>query len=169
MAVINQNLTTLLGGIGGLITGFRGISLMTQGAELQAAGFRAAGNNAMAAAQYNTKLVDVNLQRQLSDMARQISLVSGAQTAAASASGFSVTSKSTLQVMDESLASFEREILRLQNNAQNEKQGILFEGRSAKAANEVQARQAEFSARQQRSQAVQGLIGSGVKLLGSLV
>lgn len=179
-----SNIIKFLPVLGNLTTGLLGHSQAMQGADLidqgadlsiqgglqQAQSFRASGASAMAAANYNAQLITVNLNRQMDAMSREIVRVGSQQRAQAGKSGLDIGSASFLDVMNGTLAQFERQIVDSRISAEYQRQGVLFEGRAAMASAENQARSAQFSAEvsahqararadQARSQSNQGLAG----------
>lgn len=151
--------STLLGG--SLFPAMLGTSLSFMGSQMSARQAEIAGQNAMAAAQYNVQLHRREIDRKLDRIAREIEAVGSTQVAQASASGLSVTSKSFLQIANDTMSQYEREVLTTRNAAAEREQSILFEGRIAQ-------NQAQNQAASARSSGIFNLIGNVGSILGSL-
>ena len=165
---------TLLQGVVGLTQINRGANLQLQGAQLAAGSFRTAGVASMAAANYNTQLVDIDLSRKLDAASRQLQRVLGEQTTQAAITGFQSGSKSFLAVMNETLDSVDSQVRDLRTGATQRKASILFEGQAAQVNYENQARQAEYQgevaayqSRRQFSEGLVGVVNQGMSLLGN--
>lgn len=135
-----QDLTLMFQGLGGALTSLRG-------SQIAADAYRASGEGAVAAAQYNADLVKLQTNRQLDDLARRIIATSGAQRAQAGTSGVAVSSKSSLAVMHATITQFQREADRLRVSGQIGQQQQIFQGEVARVQAENQARAAERQGR----------------------
>ena len=170
-----QGIGTLLGGISGITRINQGIGMIKSGGDLQAASFRNAATISKASASYNAQLEDIALNRQLDSTSRQLQRVLGEQKVQAAVSGFSTGSKSFLSVMNETLDMVDSQVKDMRSSSSQRKAAIMFEGEAAAVQAENQARNAEYQAevaayqaRQQRSEAISGLVNQGITFLGNL-
>ncbi len=159
----------MLGSIGQIQ---QGAKIAAQGAAYSAASLRAAGNSALDAAKYNAAIVGVNLVTTLGVLGRDIRKTTGMQRSQAAASGLDIASGSFMDVMNDTLDTYQREIIGQKNQARQKQTSILFEGASQQAMYENQARAAiyqgdiaQYNADQQTTQSIGGLF----KNLGSLI
>lgn len=168
MALFNfGTITNITDSLLGITQLGEGADLARAGASISAAGFRNSGAAAVAAANYNSQLETINLNRRLDALGRQAGRIASSQTAQAGASGLASTSKSFLFVMNDTISQFEREIVQQRNTTAQRIESIQFEGRAAASAAENQARAAEFSgevqayqAEVQQSKAITSTIGN---------
>lgn len=109
-----------------------GIIQNLAGTASASAAYNAAGKAALSAAEYNSKLIDRNLNLELDSISRELRTFSSTQRAQIAASGVALSSKSALAVMNESLRTFEKETVIAKENAR------------------LQINQEQFNARQQR-------------------
>lgn len=121
---------------------FAGIGLITDiaGTAQSVSAYNSAGKAGIAAAQYNTKILDINLNRELNSLSSELRTFTGKQKADIAASGVSVTSKSALFAVSQSLANFEKESIVLKENAEFEKEQILFAARQQQKAFKAQGK-----------------------------
>ena len=105
-----------------------GIGILTDiaGTAQANAAYNSAGTAAMSAAQYNSSLIDLNLNRQLDSISSDLRTFSSTQRAQISKSGVSVSSKSSLLVMSEALRNFEKESVIAKENARFRQQQEQF-------------------------------------------
>lgn len=108
-----------------------GIHALTFGAREAAA--EATAEMAIAAGEYESSLVSLNMYNTLDLMARKSSILAGTQRAQTAASGFSITSQSALEIMNDSMRQTEREAYKVKQDADNRKRKIRFEADSAAA------------------------------------
>ena len=156
-----SSLLNLTNAVGGTI-------MQQKGASLAAAGIRQSGAAAKQAAEFNAGLVDLQTERDLRALGRSVARQMGQQRGAFAASGASVSSKSALMLASEALTTSEREVSHRLQNAQLEKQKILFEAGSQAAAAETQARQVEFKSKQNLNKSFTTILGGASQLFGGL-
>lgn len=106
------------------------------------AAYNSAGKAAQSASQYNSRLIDLNLNRQLDLIASDLRTFSSKQRAQISKSGVALSSKSSLVVMNEALNNFEKEAVIARENARfqqvqerfnlNQQQAVLEQQRKAR-------------------------------------
>lgn len=137
-----------------------GSRMQQQGSEMQAAGFRQAANSSLAAAEYNNRILELNTQRRLEALGRQIRTISAEQRVAAVSSGFASSSRSKLAVMDATLDQYSRQISNEAVSLGHQQQANLFEAQTAATALETRARTAEFQAAQARSRQTPSILAS---------
>jgi len=159
---------TILGPISTLLEGVGGIVNQSRGASLQASGFRSEGASAIAAANFNNAITEINLSRELDSLNRSLRRLSSTQFTQAAASGIDVTSASVLSVMNETMNQFEREIVNRKISAENEQRVELFEAQVRQVASENQARAVEFTSQQNTIAAIPSLISQASSAFGSL-
>lgn len=137
-------------GITNLAQSIGGMRTAQAGYEMQAGGYRQAATSTLHAAYYNVQLNNINLNRNLDAMSRQIRGTSSTQRTQAAATGAAVGSKSFLMVQNETLNAFARQAsdLRASNKYQN--QAEIYAAQTRAAAFENQARMAEWQADQSR-------------------
>ena len=118
-----------------------GIGLFTNliGTASSVSSYNSAGNAGLTAAAYNSKLIDLNLSRELDSIASELKTFTSTQKAQIAASGVSVNSKSSLVIMNEALTKFEKEAVVAKENARLQKAQELF---SARQQQEVLRQQA---------------------------
>lgn len=134
-----------------------GIGLFTNLASTasSASAYNSAGNAGLTAAAYNSKLIDLNLNRELDEIASELRTFSSTQKAQIAASGVSVHSKSSLVVMNEALSNFEKESVIAKENARLQKSQELFSARQ----------QQEIFRKQSLSSSIGGLLETGTSVL----
>lgn len=142
--------------------------MQAQGSEMQAQGFRQAASGTLQAADFNNSVLNVNTQRRLEALGREIRRVGSEQTVAAVSSGFASTSKSKLAVMDATLDQFSRQIQQEAVSLGHQQQSNLFEAQSAATSLETRARATEFKARDTSRKSLAGTISSASTLLTSI-
>lgn len=113
---------------------FAGTLLTGIGTSQQIGAYKAAGSASMASAKYNKQLEDVASQKRETDLGRQLASVMSTQRAQLGASGVSISSKSALALMNESISAFEAALMNERNTSDQRGEAIMFEGRAAKAA-----------------------------------
>lgn len=132
---------TLLGGLNKVNQGER---LAQQGSQVAATAFRNAGVASLAAAEYNVSIEQLNTSRNLDALSREIRSFTSSQKVAAASSGLSITSKSFLSVMNDTLDTFSNQVVDVKNSSKQAQKAILFEGKAAQVEFENRARAAEF-------------------------
>lgn len=160
---------TILGPISTLLEGVGGIVNQSRGASLQAAGFRSEGASAVAAANFNNAITEINLSRDLDSLSRSLKRLSSTQFTQAAASGIDVTSSSVLAVMNETISQFEREMVNRRISAANEQRVELFEAEVRQASSENAARAVEFQSQQSIVSAIPSLISQTTSAFGTLL
>lgn len=159
---------SLLGGllqpIGNIAQQFNGLSMISQGAAIQQAGFRSSQIGINNTAAFNESVVNFNLKRDLADLGRQIMQTASTQRVQAAASG--TAGKSALLVMSETLSVFELGAQRLKNNAEIERNQIRYAAQLRNIEIQNQANFAAFQASQQKSQAIGGIFSQIGSLFG---
>lgn len=112
----------------GLGTTTAGIGILGDiaGTAQSVSSYNSAGDAAISAAGYNIGVIDVNLSRQLDSIALELSSFSSRQKSQIAASGVKLSSKSSLAVMSDSLAKFEKEAVLARENAELAKNRELF-------------------------------------------
>lgn len=128
----------------------QGGEVAAQGALLSAAGFRESAKAVAGATQFNLGVQQINTQRQLSSMARQMQRVVGRQLNTQAKTGLSLTSKSFLMVQAETSNFFEQQILNLKVDAENQRKSMIYESNVRQVQLENQARAAEYQAAAER-------------------
>jgi len=136
--------TSLLSPIASIIQGVGGAVQQFQGSRMQAAGFRNEGAAAVAAANFNNAITELNLTRDLDSLRRSLRRTSSTQTAQAAGQGIDVNSPSVLAIMNETITIFEKEILDRKITAENNKRVESFEASVRQQSAEAQASQASF-------------------------
>ena len=160
---------TILGPISTLLEGISGIATQARGASLQASGFRSEGASAIAAANFNNAITEINLSRDVDSLNRSLKRLSSTQFTQAAASGIDVTSSSVLAVMNETINQFEREIVNRRISAANQQRVELFEAEVRQASSENQARAVEFSSTQSIISAIPSLISQTTSAFGTIL
>lgn len=89
-----------------------------------------ASKHAEAVGQYNVKLNNFRLNRELTSLQREIRSFRGEQLQAASSTGVALSSQSNLDVLRENMAAVEQRILQMRNSTAVENEAALFEARS---------------------------------------
>ena len=160
---------TILGPISTLLEGIGGVVNQSRGASLQASGFRSEGASAIAAANFNNAITEINLSRDLDSLSRSLKRLSSTQFTQAAASGIDVTSSSVLSVMNETISQFEREMVNRRISAANEQRVELFEAQVRQASSENAARAVEFQSQQSIVSAIPSLISQASNAFGTLL
>jgi len=181
MATDNKqgNLMSSLGSIlpqaiSGLGQGFIGMQGLSQGTDIQVAGANMAadayalqGAAAIQAGQYNIQLDQLKTDRMIESVNRQFSQLIGQQRTAMAATGLRSTSKSFLQVANETLNVLTNEVVRIKDDAHQRQEAIMFKaaGDKVTALNQAsaaafQGRVAEYQAGVERAKAIGGAIAS---------
>lgn len=149
---------------GGLYTTYKGNQLSILGSNMQADAFRSAGANTIVAANYNNAVAKANYQKQLGSFSNQIDRFMGQQRVDMAASGFASSSKTNLEITNETLTSLERQLLDMKNSYQQSVDVRNFEAQTAQAAYETKARTAEFNS----SSSSTAAFNAGVSTLSKL-
>ncbi len=151
------------------IKGFQGLTLINEGAQIQVDGanlqadadrgagqqalqggqysagvYRQAGNAAIAEANYNVALNQINTARQNNALAKQTIQVNSTNRVTQAKSGFSFGSKSYLAVQANVLDNVTQQVVQLRNSAKQREQQITYEGLLTNQAYENKARSAEY-------------------------
>jgi len=127
-----------------------GGQIAAQGAEMTAAGIRQSAGSVFQANQFNLQVDNLNVQRRLKAVSRQSQRLIGTQIAGFAASGLSVTSKSFLQLRNESLDTFDQQLLNIKVDAQNSRRAKIFETQSQLINLENQAKASDYRAKAER-------------------
>lgn len=157
-----------LQGIGGILQMFQGASITragaaaeasaiiqggevaAQGALLSAAGYRTQIQSVKDATAFNLKIQARNNVIQTQALSRQFQKAVSAQRVQMAASGVSSTSRSFLQIRNETADFFEDRIRDFKINAENVKRAELFKSQVEQTRLENQARAAEYQAAAER-------------------
>lgn len=123
----------------------QGGNISAQGSALSAAGFRQSARAVQGANKFNLALDTLNTHRQLESMRRQATSFLANQRSQFASTGFAQTSKSFLQLQDEAMTTFEREILNTKLDAENVRRAKIFESEVTQTNLENQARAQEFA------------------------
>ena len=120
--------------------------IQAQGSLFTAAGYRVSAQSVADVTQFNLQIQKSNALRQISSISRQAQLVLGNNLATTASRGISVGSKSALLVRQETASTFERQILNLKINSENQRRATIFESQIRQNNLENQARASEFQA-----------------------
>ena len=120
--------------------------ISAQGAEIAAQGFRQGISSQRQALTFNTGVDAINNQRRLQSTSRQFQRLLGKQITQISSSGIKGTSASALQLRNEALDTFDRTVLNLKVDAENQRRAKQFQSDLRITNLENQARAAEFRA-----------------------
>ena len=155
------DITTIIPQIfGGLAQFQNGQNLTILGSEMAAASYRQAGVASIAAANYNNAISRLNFNRQMDSMSREIRNFVGTQQVAAASTGFKSSSKSFLELTNDTLNIFERTILDARNSQKQAESATLFEAQAQQVQFENQARAAEYQAEIASARGTGSLISS---------
>ena len=157
-----QKFGTVLGPLTNLSQTIQGDRMQRAGAKMRARGFRNAASSTLAATEFNNEILEINTERRLDALGRQIRRVSAEQRVAAVASGFASTSRSKLAVMDATLDQFSRQIQDEAVSLVHQQQANLFEAQTQATALETQARTAEFTSRQRSERSRAGILSTEI-------
>jgi len=127
-----------------------GGEIAAQGALLSAAGFRQSAEAVKRATQFNLTVDAVNNQRRLKGVSRQFQRALGRQLNQQARTGLGLGSKSFLLLRNEALDSFERSIINIKVDTENQRRSRVFESQVKQVNLENQARAAEFRAAAER-------------------
>lgn len=127
-----------------------GGEIAASGAMLSAEGFRESAKAVQGATSFNLQIDRINEQRKLSSVSRQFQRTLSKQLVGAAGSGISVGSKSFLQLRNETLDVFDRTLLNLKIDAENQRRSRTFESAVKLTNLENQARASEFRAAAER-------------------
>ncbi len=121
---------------------FAAIGIITElaGTAQAVSAYNSAGKAGVAAAQYNVKLNEINLNRELNVLSSELKSFSGKQKADIAASGVSVGSKSALFAMNQALSNFEKEALIARENTRFQNDLLLFEAKQQQKAFKAQGK-----------------------------
>lgn len=128
----------------------QGGEVAAQGALLSAAGYRTQIQTVKAATDFNLKIQARNNTKQVQAISRQYQKAVGAQRVQMAASGLSATSRSFLQIRNETADFFEDRIRDFKINAENVKRAEIFKSQVEQVRLENQARAAEYQAAAER-------------------
>ena len=182
MALTSKPLFSILDSAPNLMQTAFGLNQLKQGLNLELAGynlaaqsFKNAGVLNQATAQYNAQLEELNLKQQLAATGRQVDKVIGNQRSVMATTGFALTSKSFLQVANETLSSAEKQVVNLRNTSAQKQEAIMFSGKVAEYQNQAKASAQEYAGKVARykseskqAEAYGSIFKQGVSLLGSL-
>lgn len=144
-ASTTSNGVGMLNGLSSFMGSQQAAAASQEGAAMQAAGYRQAGNSAIELAKYNSQIISANLGQQLGILARTEQATRSTQTAQMGASGIDIGSKSYLAIANDTINSFARQQTQAKLNAEVQKRGIMFEAQLSQTAYENQARAAQYS------------------------
>lgn len=102
-----------------------------QGSQYQASIYTSSGAAAIAQSNYNQALDQVNTNRQLDVMGRQVNNLMSTNTASMGSSNLSTGSKSYLQVMSAAMSTFESNVVTIRGNSLNRQAAIRYQGAEA--------------------------------------
>ena len=117
------------------------------GGNLSGEAFRLASISVGQALSFNLGIEETNKQRQLKSVSRKFQRTIGQQISQQAASGISITSKSSMQLRNETMDVFGTSMLNLKLDHENVKRGRIFEAQIQQTNLENQARAAEFRQR----------------------
>ena len=123
----------------GTITSGLGILSEIGGTALASSAYKSAGDAALSAAQYNSQLIDLNLNRQLDSLAGELRTFTSSQRAQIAKSGVSLTSKSALIVQSEAISNFAKEAVLAKENAKFGKDQQMFAAQQQRSALRTQS------------------------------
>lgn len=103
-------------------------TVSTEGSKYTAQVYSNAGSAAIAVSNYNKALDEVDTNRQLDVMGRQIRNLYSSNTAMQAKSGLGMASKSYLAVTAAAMGNFERQLVGIRSSALQKQQGIMYEG-----------------------------------------
>ncbi len=101
--------------------------------------YNSAGDAALSSFEYNSKLIDLNLNRQLDSIAAELKTHNSKQRAQIAKSNISLTSKSSLVLMNEAISNFEKESVLAKENAALQKKSELFKAKQQRDVFRTQA------------------------------
>lgn len=127
-----------------------GGEIAAQGYMFQAEGFRTSAEAVKQATEFNINVDNMNLKRQLDTLSRQFQRTAGQQIVGAAASGFSVGSKSFMQLRDETANVFATAFTSATTDAKNKQRIALYESQVKQTNLENQAKAAEYQAQGER-------------------
>jgi hypothetical protein len=116
------------------------------GARMTAAGLRVAQETATQASKYNMQINEINTNRQIEALIRESERLASRQRAEAASTGFSVASKSSMAVQNETFDFFENAIRVVKTDAENQRKADDYELRARLVSLENQARAADYQA-----------------------
>lgn len=177
MSSLGSMIPQAVSGIGNFILGLRnldqGTSIQVAGANMAADAYVRQGQAAIAAGQYNVDLDRLKTDRMIESVNRQFSQLIGQQRTAMAATGLRSSSKSFLQVANETLNVLTNEVVRMKDDAHQRQEAIMFQAAGAQvtalnqaSAAAFQGRVAEYQAGVYRAKAIGGAIGSIASLVG---
>lgn len=120
------------------------------GAQLTASGFRESAKAVQAATGFNLDILQQNSLRQLAAVSRQFQRTLGSQIVTQARSGLSLTSKSFLLVQSESIDVFNDTLNKIKIDAENQRRSQVFQSQIRQVNLENQARAADFRASAER-------------------
>ncbi len=123
-----------------------GGALAQAGSIFDAQGFRAQAKTVGQAYNFNSKLLSINTLRQIDVLSSQFQRTVGSQLVQQAVSGISISSRSFLQVQNETSSIFEQAFSQLKVDSENQRRQLRFEADSKMVRLENQARAADFRA-----------------------
>lgn len=127
-----------------------GGEIAAQGALMSAAGFRSSAEAVRGATEFNLGVDAINNHRRMKATSRQLQRTLGRQTTQIASRGIAQTSKSALMIRNESLDIFQRAMLNLKVDAENQRRSRIFQSQIQQTNLENQARAAEYRAAAER-------------------
>lgn len=158
-----------------------------QGGILSAEGYRKSKVSVANATAYNIAQDNLNVQREMESLSRQFQRTIGEQVVATASQGISLTSKSALMIRNETVDVYDKALLQLKINAENNIRNQLYESRVKQAeleqqaiASEYQGRlsrtlaanraaEVEYTLKAQKKQAISSFVSSAPTLLNQLL
>ena len=124
-----------------------GVSSAQSSARREANLFRNQASQVRALQSFNEELADLETERRTEQLSRDLSLTLGRQQVQTAVSGLETTSKSFLQLRNESLSQFSRAILQERSDNELNKRVSRFQAESEAFQLEARARSTESGAR----------------------
>ena len=117
------------------------------GGMLSAEGYRNSKRSVSNATSYNIAQDNINVQREMQSLGRQFQRTIGEQVVATAAQGISLTSKSALMLRNETVNVYDKALLQVKLNAENNIRNQLYESRVKQSELEQQAVASEYQAK----------------------
>jgi len=122
-----------------------GSALTFLGGVQKASAYRAGGAASMATARYNASLVKAQEIEDVNDLARRTASFISTQRAQSGKSGFDPGSRSHLDLLNDTMTTFEREAIDVRNKSKQQQASVIYEGKVQSFLAEQKASQAMFS------------------------
>lgn len=111
-----SNLTTILSSLGNIYQMKQGISIQEDAAAKAGIGYRQQAAALPAITNYNTRLDELDLERNISDIAQNAANLASTQRSQAASNGFDIGSASTISVINAGLNIATQQIIRARND-----------------------------------------------------